>query len=140
MIKEPIFQLQEYFFPALFFMENSQYDKKKHAEPELKVAAKILPCKGKKNLWRVLLEVSTPKNMDQTTFPYEFSAFVIGTIKATPMLKGEDPLIVKKLLYVNGVSVLYSAARERLSLFFNVRNFPYYTLPTHRFDPDDITE
>lgn len=140
MLKPPLFELQEYCFPALFFLESHQYDKKKHAHPELLVEAWLSLCEGKKTIWRVSLDVSTPKDMDPAAFPYSFSVFVTGTIRSRPLPKGEDPLILKRMLYVNSASVLYSAARERLSLFFNSRHFPPYTLPTYRFDPEDITE
>lgn len=140
MINGPLFELQEYFFPALLFLENYQYDKKKHLSPDLSVGAWIKLCEGKKTIWRVSLDVATPKVMDPETFPYSFSVFVTGTIRSRPLPKGEDPLILKRLLYVNGASVLYSAARERLSIFFNARHLPPYTLPTYRFNPEDITE
>lgn len=139
MLKPPLFEMQEYCFPALYFLESTQYDKKRHSHPDLLVEARLALCEGKKTIWRISLDVSTPKDMDPATFPYSFSVFATGIIRSRPLPKGEDPLILKRMLYVNGASVLYSAARERLSLFFNARRYPAYTLPTYRFDPDDIT-
>ena len=136
----PIFQLLGYFFPVFLFRASSDYVRDKHKNYELKVQASIVKTKDEDELWRISVNIATPENMEPETFPYEFSVAISGLIACAPVLKDEDVLKHKKLLYVNAASLLYSAARERLTLFCNSPGISPFFLPTYRFNPDDVKE
>lgn len=133
----PIFELKDYFFPVFSCRLNMEYDKKKRKDPQIEVAANITNFAD--NLWGVSLVIKTPGNMDKGTFPYEFFIQVSGVIESVCPPE-TDPLTHKRLLYVNGASLLYSTARDRLFLFSDRRLAGLYLLPAYRFDPYDIKE
>lgn len=137
---KPIFQLMGYYFPMFLFSANNDYVPDKHKNYELNVQASITKLKDADDLWGVTVNIATPNNMKPGTFPYEFSVSVSALISCDLATKDEDVLPQKKILYVNAASLLYSAARERLTMFCNVPMVNPYFLPTHRFNPDDIKE
>lgn len=132
----PIFELKDYFFPVFNYRLNMEYDKNKRKDPQIDVVANITNFVD--NLWGVSLVIKTPDNMEKETFLYEFYIQISGVIESVcpPEVA---PLAHKRLLYVNGASLLYSTARDRLFLFSD-RLAGRYLLPAYRFDPCDIEE
>ena len=138
----PLFEVRKLVFPITFVLANQEYDPKKHIEPDLDVFAKLRKIPRKRNLWELNLTVFTPSDMDKSLFPYSFhlmASAVLEHIVPDDMTKA-DIIEMKKLLYVNGASVTYSAVRDRLLLLTG--NTPYlpYCLPSYRFNPDHYDE
>lgn len=137
---KPIFQLDNYSFSDFLFSANLQFQKEKYQHPDLMVVGNIAQMKTEKDTWGVSVKVETPKDMDNETFPFKFSVTVVAFIKSEPVPPDFDILRAKRLLYVNAASLLYSAIRDRLSLFTASSPIGCYLLPTHRFNPEDIKD
>lgn len=139
---QPLFTVQQMYYPAFLVLVNSSYDAKKRIEPVLKVTSTLRKIPRKQDLWGVRLEMGTPDDLDPITFPYFFSMTVYGSFRCDmpEKIEKEAYLLKRKLLYVNGSTVLYSAARDRLMLLTGGNPYPPYCLPAHRFNPDDIKD
>lgn len=134
---KPLFDLKKYFYPLFFYSLNPEYDEEKHQEPELMINASITDLSD--DSWGISLSIKTPSdNKTRETFPLEFSILVLGVIESV-CPDDCEPLTHKRLVYVNGASLLYSAARERLAMFYGQHSKPFL-LPTYRFDPYDVKE
>lgn len=133
----PLFDLKGYFFPSFFCQSIPEYKKKKHEEPKLLIETDLTEIRD--GLWYLMLLIETPDEMPVGSFPYDFRIHTYGLIETDNEILESDPVLHIKLLYVNGASLLYSAARERLALFCSSPLVDYtYFLPTYRFDPADV--
>lgn len=139
---QPLFDIQELFFHITHVVCNLEYKAKGHIEPTLEVSASLKKIPRKQNIWHIGLSVSTPANMDNITFPYEFFLNASATLIHVPPeeMTREQFKQIKKLLYVNGASVLYSAMRDRLLLLTGNSLHHAYCLPSFRFNPDDFED
>jgi hypothetical protein len=120
---------------------NSVYDGKQRKEPKLNIVSKLGKIPRKRKLFGVRLDINTPDGIDPTTFPYVFAISVYGCFQCDDIpdkIEKEAFLLKRKLVYVNGSTILYSAARDRLMLLTGGTPYPSYCLPTYRFDPEDI--
>lgn len=134
----PLFELKDYFFPTFFYSLNMvEYNEKKRKDPQVVVNAHITNFDD--DLWGVSVSIKTPDDMEKDQFPYEFSIQIYGIIAST-CPQEVNPLVHKRLLYVNGASLLYSTVRDRLFLFSDHHLVKPYMLPTYRFDPYDVKE
>jgi hypothetical protein len=134
----PLFDIENLFFPITHIVFNSEYKIKRYAEPPLDVAAALKKIPRHPN-WRISLRISTPEGMDNETFPYEFFLSVSAILIRSQQEEMDKEQIKKmrRLLYVNGASVLYSAARDRLLLLTGDISYPKYCLSSYRFNPDE---
>ena len=137
---QPRFSVQEIFYPAVMVLCNHFYNVKSYKAPELSIKASLGKKPRKRELWGVRLDITTPENLDTTTFPYTFAISVYGCFKCDmpPKIEKEAYLQKRRLVYVNGSTILYSAARDRLMLLTGGGPHSSYCLPTYRFDPEDI--
>jgi preprotein translocase subunit SecB len=136
---QPLFDIKDLFFPITHIVFNGGYTPKLRIEPELEVQAELRKIPRRKNTWELNLHIKTPSEMDNSTFPYEFFLSVTALLIHARQDGLTRPQIkyMKKLLYVNGASVLYSAARDRLLLLTGSASIQPYCLPSYRFNPED---
>ena len=78
---QPLFSVQEIFYPAVMVLYNHSYNAKCYKDPELGIKASLGKKPRKRELWGVRLDIITPENLDATTFPYTFAISVYGCFK-----------------------------------------------------------
>ncbi|GHS85525.1 hypothetical protein AGMMS49957_01730 [Synergistales bacterium] len=132
----PLFTVEQIYYPALMVLMNQSYNAKQYLNPELSITSKLGKIPHKRNFWGIRLDIKTPDDLDSTTFPYTFAVSIYGRFQCDmpEPIEKETYLKKRKLIYVNGSTMLYSAARDRLLLLTNAS----YCLPAYRFNPDDI--
>ena len=139
---KPIFEVLSLYYPVSMVLLNSQYNTKQYKDPQLIVNPFIRKIPRKLDLWEVRVDIKTPEDMPPETFPYAYALTVYGCLKCVfPKEISKDEILQrKKLLFVNGASVLYSAARDRLLILTSGFPYPPYCLPSFRFDPASVHE
>ena len=85
---------------------------------------------GEPNLWRAELGITVRPADDKMPLPYEIAITIAGIFRVVVEM---DPAAARRLAYVNGMSILYSAARETVLLLTG--RFPAgpFVLPTLSF-------
>lgn len=136
----PAFSLDTFYYPVFMVLYNDSYKLKNHVEPTLAVNSKIAKVPRKRGLFGLRLAIKTPDDMDMASFPYTIAISIYGRFlcNVSEEIDKETYLFMRRTVYVNGSSILYSAARDRLMLFTGGYPSQPYCLPTHRFDPNDI--
>ena len=92
--------------------------------------------------WDIILYVGLPEKTDPKTTPYDFGVSVFG-IFTCELPKNVTPgylLKCKRLFYVNASSMLYSAVQDHLLALTALGPYGPITLPTYRFNTEDIKE
>jgi hypothetical protein len=137
MNSKPLFEIFKLYYPVSLMLLNSQYTSRQHVEPDLLVIPYIKKVPRKPAFWEMRLDIKTPDDISPNTFPYIFALTVYGYLRCEfpKEMSREDILQRRTLLFVNGASVLYSAARDRLLLSTSGFPYPPYCLPSFRFVP-----
>ena len=117
-------KLDEYFFPVVQVVANPSAEEN---EQELDYTVEVsLSHDKEKKFYQVSVEISTiPEDESQQ---YVINIVAIGIFRIDKRFKD-----INKLLYINGSSMLYSAAREFIITITSRGPWGAVTLPTHSF-------
>ncbi len=133
------FDLVGYFYTSSFVMASKDFAEDRFQNPDLDVKTSMHQDPEDPTLWTVGLYVGLPEKTDLTTVPYDFGISVVGSFLLPEMddLPEESLLPLKKILYVNGSSILYSAVRDHIRTITATGPYPPFVIPTYRFDPEN---
>ena len=123
-------QLKEYFFPIVNVTSDPKYVSEGAIEIPWEIKVSIVENK-EESLYQVTVEMLLAGENEEERAPYTVQLVVIGFFAVHP--DWEDP---EKLLFVNGSSLLYSAAREFLITVTARMPWGQVMLPTHNFLAD----
>ncbi len=107
-------QLHQYFVPEFSMKARMDYDPAEPTEAkweEFSVDSDIDPVSNDddRGIWQVTIEIQQ-QSAPETNFPYEFKLEICGFVEClNPDLDDEQK---DRLVRINGVSMLYSIARE----------------------------
>jgi len=140
--KPVLFHLRRYFVIQSSFKANREFDCNRLEEIGLDVDATMYQSKKQKNVWNITITIKTKDGTNPETCPYLFEVTHFGVFICPQYLKmsKDEKEAFRKLLYVNGCSVLYGAAREFIRSMTASGPYPPYILPTYRFDPEKAEE
>jgi len=119
-------KLEEYFFPVVQVVADPSAEEE---DQGFKYKAEVsLSHNEEEDLYQVAVEISSiPEGKDQKQH-YTINLVVIGLFRVA-----SDFPNIGKLLYVNGSSILYGAAREFLITITSRGPWEALRLPTHSF-------
>jgi len=117
-------KLDEYFFPVVQVVADPSAEDKEQ-ELDYKIEVSLSHDKEKK-LYQVAIEITSIQ--DDKAHQYAINVVAIGIFRVDKRFKD-----INKLLYINGASMLYSAAREFLITITSRGPWGAVTLPTHSF-------
>ncbi|MFA7167171.1 MAG: hypothetical protein WC124_15190 [Desulfoplanes sp.] len=124
----PVLELVEYIFPEIECHANPKCprDPEKIDPPEVRITNKMALKENDKNIFRLTLEICFGDNDQHCS--YVGRVKVVGIFSTPPDLNEKE-----KKVFINGSSILYSAAREFiLSITSRGPNIPLI-LPAARF-------
>ena len=117
-------KIDEYFFPVVQVVADPSAEDKEQ-ELDYKIEVSLSHDKEKK-FYQVAIEITSIQ--DDKAQQYAINVVVIGIFRVDKRFKD-----IKKMLYINGASMLYSAAREFLITITSRGPWGAVTLPTHSF-------
>lgn len=117
-------KLDESFFPVVQVVADPSAEDNEH-ELDYKIEVSLSHDKEKK-LYQVAIEITS--NQDDKSQQYVINVVAIGIFRVDKRFKD-----INKMLYINGASMLYSAAREFLITITSRGPWGAVTLPTHSF-------
>jgi preprotein translocase subunit SecB len=140
MSKTPPFSLVGYVYTRSIVIACSEFEREKFKAPELEVVSKLSQEEKNPEFWNIHMSVETPDNIEPGTFPYELAVSLVSRFRCSipEDISEEDLLLCKKMLYVNGSSMLYSAMRDRILMLTSSGPFRPVMIPTHRFNQEDL--
>ncbi len=104
-----LLQLKEYFFPVVQVVANATFNDKNDAVETTYNIEPSLVKSDENNLYQIAIDISSSADDEQDKLPYVVHIVAVGIFEINP--EWDEP---EKLLYINGSSILYSAAREFL--------------------------
>ncbi len=136
------FELIRYFYTSSFMAANKEFEPESYVIPDVEVTSNMIQAPDATDRWNIALYVGLSENSDRKKAPYDFGLSIFGLFAcAFPEdATAQDLLKFKRLFYVNASSMLYSAIRDHLLSMTALGPYGPFTLPTHRFNPEDIPE
>ncbi|WP_198470417.1 protein-export chaperone SecB [Acetomicrobium sp. S15 = DSM 107314] len=119
---------------------NPEFSPENFEVPDIDVKVSMLPVGDDKKKWHLYLSLDVREGADPKTYPYFFNMIMFGIFYAPvyPAIESEETRKeFHKILYVNGSSILYSAAREHIRTFTATGPYRPFILPTTQFLPED---
>ena len=111
-MKELPLTLENYFFTKLSIQAAAPSTVQGGDEIQIKIKHRVQVKQNKeeKDLWQLILDLN-PEIVTGEYMPYNFELQVVGFFRVGPSVKLDE---AGHLVYCNGASMLYSAAREFL--------------------------
>lgn len=127
--------LDHYFVTELSVVARKSYDQEKKIEArpeefEAKCDILKISTEDDKDLWQLTLEVAQQPS-PESNFPYEFKVFIVGFVEC--LLKQEDEEERKRVVKINGASMLYGIVREIVRANTSRGPFEPIMIPTVSF-------
>jgi preprotein translocase subunit SecB len=127
MMNTPL-RLDSYFFPVVQVVANPKY---RNAEEQQEQPFRISPSvakNGENGLYQVSVEISLLQGEEKISVPYSIQLVAFGFFEVQP--DWPEP---EKLLFINGSTILYAAAREFLITISSRGPWGAVTLPMVSF-------
>jgi len=124
-----------YFVTEMMITANPECDVKQPSKLDFKdlqieSSAEVLSAESGERLWRVLLQLRQNVGPEKNA-AYNFAIVLLGTFEVHPEYPTDK---VRKLVSINGSSILYSAARQMLRDAMHNGPFTALLLPTVSFN------
>ncbi len=120
-------RLDNYFFPVVQVVANPEYRSiEEHQEPIFKIAPSV--AKNENGLYQVSVEILLLQEEEKSPVPYSIHLVSLGFFAVQP--DWPEP---EKLLFINGSTILYAAAREFLITISSRGPWGAVTLPMVSF-------
>jgi preprotein translocase subunit SecB len=133
-MRQPPLQLDRLFFAEVNVKSGSAFSSEP-AEAEVKTSVSLSDSKENERAWQARLEIEvTPKGDRQ--IPYEIRVVAFGQFSVTD--EKLDRPHAAQLVAVTGASIIYSAAREYLSLLTGRGPWGPFQLPTVSFTDVEV--
>ncbi len=127
MMNTPL-RLDSYFFPVVQVVANPNYrDSEKQQEQPFKIVPSVVK-NGENGLYQVSVEISLLQEEEKSPVPYSIHLVAFGFFAVQP--DWPEP---EKLLFINGSTILYAAAREFLITISSRGPWSAVTLPMVSF-------
>lgn len=138
----PPIHLVNFFITSSSFEANGEYKPDLPIGLDLNVESALKQDEEHPERWYVSLSVESKKADDPKSTPYTCRVTVFGMFFCAPDESHtvEERLKMKRMIYVNGSSILYSSVRDHIRTFTGTGPYRGLILPTHRFNPKDILE
>jgi preprotein translocase subunit SecB len=122
------FRLDSYFFPVVQVVANPEY---RNIEEQQEQSFKIFPSvakNGENGLYQVSVKISLLEGEEKIPVPYSIQLVAFGFFEVQP--DWPEP---EKMLFINGSTILYAAAREFLITISSRGPWGAVTLPMMSF-------